>query len=240
MNRELYPWQADALMALRQTIGQGVKRIVLQAPTGAGKTLLSAAVIEGALAKGKRVAFVVSHLSLIDQTVEALYAEGIRDCGVIQSNHHQTDWSRPVQIASIATIASRKVFPEAHVVIIDEVHRLYDVHKAWMSHGEWQSIPFIGLSATPFTKGLGQWFQTLLTVATTQEMIDRGILCPFRMFSVGHSELKKKLKSVKVTAGDYAEGELSAVMREDEISGDVIRTYQAKWNKGKTLVFGVD
>lgn len=240
MNRELYPWQSDALTALRQTIGQGVRRIVLQAPCGAGKTLLSAAVIEGALAKGRRVAFVVSHLSLIDQTIEALYAEGIRDVGCIQANHHQTDWSRPVQVASIATIASRKVFPDVHVVILDEVHRLYDVHKQWLSHQEWQSVPFIGLSATPFTKGLGRWFQTLLTVATTQEMIDRGILCPFRMFSVGHCELKTKLKDVKVVAGDYVERELSAVMREDEISGDVIRTYQSKWGKGKTLVFGVD
>jgi DNA repair protein RadD len=240
MNRELYPWQAEALEALRQTIRQGVRRIVLQAPTGAGKTLLSAAIIEGALAKDRRVVFTVSHLSLIDQTIEALYAEGIRDCGVIQANHHMTDWSRPVQVASIATINSRKVLPEAHVVIIDECHMLYDAHKSWMAHPDWQTKSFIGLSATPFTKGLGKHFQTLLTVATTQDMIDKGILCPFRMFSVGHSDLKAKLKGVKVTAGDYAEGELSTVMREDEISGDVIRTYQSKWGKGKTLVFGVD
>lgn len=240
MNRELYPWQAEALEALRQTIRQGVRKIVLQAPTGAGKSLLAAAVIEGALAKGRRVVFVVSHLSLIDQTIEVLYAEGIRDVGCIQAQHHMTDWSRPVQVASIATINSRKVLPEAHVVIIDEVHVLYDAHKAWMAHPDWQSVPFIGLSATPFTKGLGKHFQTLLTVATTQDMIDKGILCPFRMFSVGHSDLKAKLKGVKVTAGDYAEGELSTVMREDEISGDVIRTYQSKWGKGKTLVFGVD
>jgi superfamily II DNA or RNA helicase len=60
------------------------------------------------------------------------------------------------------------------------------------------------------------------------------------MFSVGHCDLKKKLKGVKVSKGDYAEGELSAVMREEDISGDVIRTYQSRWNKGKTLVFGVD
>jgi superfamily II DNA or RNA helicase len=109
-----------------------------------------------------------------------------------------------------------------------------------MAHPDWQDKSFIGLSATPFTKGLGQHFQTLLTVATTQEMIDRGILCPFRMFSVGHSDLKAKLKGVKVTAGDYQENQLSEVMREDQISGDVIRTYEAKWGKGKTLVFGVD
>jgi DNA repair protein RadD len=42
---------------------------MVQLPTGAGKTRLAAEIIRGALAKGKRVAFVVPALSLIDQTV---------------------------------------------------------------------------------------------------------------------------------------------------------------------------
>ena len=75
MNRELWPHQAEGLEALRKTISQGIRRIVLCAPTGSGKTLLSTAIVEGAQRKGNRLAFVVSHLSLIDQTIEAFYAE---------------------------------------------------------------------------------------------------------------------------------------------------------------------
>ena len=45
---------------------------MVQAPTGAGKTVLAAAIVEGALAKGKRVLFTVPFLSLVDQTVERL------------------------------------------------------------------------------------------------------------------------------------------------------------------------
>ena len=41
---------------------------------------------------------------LVDQTVEKFYAEGIRDIGVIQANHDLTNWSRPVQIASVQTL----------------------------------------------------------------------------------------------------------------------------------------
>jgi superfamily II DNA or RNA helicase len=49
---------------------------MLQLPTGAGKTVIAANIIRRARAKGKRVAFAVSALSLIDQTVAAFEAEG--------------------------------------------------------------------------------------------------------------------------------------------------------------------
>ena len=45
---ELRPYQVDAIEALRDSIRGGVKRIVLQAPTGAGKTLLASTIGNGA------------------------------------------------------------------------------------------------------------------------------------------------------------------------------------------------
>ena len=228
--------QSAALEALRQTVAQGVRRIVLQAPTGSGKTLLSAAIIESALAKGKRVTFVVSSLALIDQTVEALYHEDIRDVGVIQANHVATNWGKPVQVASVQTLLRRGSYPQSDVVIIDECHALHECHKTWLTHEGWRSVPFIGLSATPYTKGLGKYFQTMITVATTQEMIDKGILSPFRVFATGHPDLK----DVKTVAGDYHEGQLSNAMQAGSLSADIVRTWEKHWNKDKTLCFGVD
>jgi superfamily II DNA or RNA helicase len=60
---------------------------MLQAPTAFGKTLLAAHIVRGALGKGKRVAFVVPKLTLIDQTVAAFEREGIQALGVMQGNH---------------------------------------------------------------------------------------------------------------------------------------------------------
>ncbi len=45
--RPLYPHQTRALDLLRQSLGQGRRRPMLQAPTGFGKTLLSAAIVDG-------------------------------------------------------------------------------------------------------------------------------------------------------------------------------------------------
>jgi hypothetical protein len=75
--RPLRPHQERALESLRASLTCGHRRPMLQAPTRFGKTLTAAHIIQRALDKGKRVAFIVPALSLIDQTVAALEAEGM-------------------------------------------------------------------------------------------------------------------------------------------------------------------
>ena len=155
MRFELHDHQARALDALRASLLAGKRRPMVQAPTGAGKTVLAAAIVDGALKKGKRVLFTVPFLNLIDQTVEAFSRRAINAVGVMQGYHPQTDGAQPVQVASIQTLQRRRI-PDADVVIIDEAHRWFRFMAAWLAAPEWQSKPFIGLSATPWTKGLGQ------------------------------------------------------------------------------------
>lgn len=236
MISELRQYQLDALQAIRDSVRSGVRRLVVQAATGAGKTKIAAALVDRALEKGNRTAFVVPAISLVDQTVESFWAEGIRDVGVIQASHGMTDWSRPVQICSIQTLQARRQWPEAKAVIFDECHRLYEAHKRWLADEAWQQVPFIGLSATPWTKGLGKHFSSLLVAATTGDLISQGFLSPFRVFATGHPDLSK----VHTVAGDYHEGELSEAMQAGELTADIIRTWREKWGKGKTLAFGVD
>lgn len=236
MLSELRPYQADCVEAVRQSIRGGVRRLVIQAATGAGKTKIAAAMVASALSKGNRTAFCVPAIALIDQTVESFYAEGIRDIGVIQANHGMTDWSKPVQVCSIQTLQARGAWPEAKVVIFDEVHRLHEAHKAWLADPAWQQVPFIGLSATPWTRGLGKYFESLLVAATTVDLIKQGYLSPFKIFATGHPDLSK----VRTVAGDYHEGELSEAMQGGSLTADIVRTWIEKWGKDKTLCFGVD
>ena len=96
--RPLRPHQERALEGLRRSYAAGRRRPMVHLPTGAGKTRLAAEIIRGALGKGKRVAFVVPALSLIDQTVAAFEAEGIHCVGVMQGIHERTDGEQPVQV----------------------------------------------------------------------------------------------------------------------------------------------
>jgi superfamily II DNA or RNA helicase len=232
---ELRPYQTEAINALRDSIRGGVKRIVLQAPTGAGKTLMASTIGNGAHAKRKRLAFVVPAISLIDQTLEAFAADGLRDVGVIQQRHIMTDWVKPIQICSIQTVANRG-FPDADIIMFDECHVLYKAHKNWLADARFADKLFIGLSATPWAKGLGQHFHSLLTVTTTAELIGDGYLSPFKVFATGHPDLK----GVKITAGEYQQDQLSEAMQRGSLSADIIETYQKQWGQGQTLCFAVD
>ena len=234
--RELRDDQNDAIDFLRGSIAGGHRRVVMQAPTGFGKTVLAAQLVANARDKGKRVIFTVPALSLVDQTVERFGEHGIRDVGVIQADHILTDWSKPVQIASVQTLQRRKRIPDADLVLIDEVHKWFKFYNKWLDDPAWENVPFIGLSATPWTKGLGKYFTGFVRATTTQKLIDAGRLSPFRVFAPTHPDLS----GVHTVAGDYHEGELSEVMAQKFLVADIVQTWLEKGQWRPTLCFAVD
>lgn len=228
--------QDFALESLREAVAEKKYRIVMQAPTGWGKTLLAAAVVENARAKGKRVLFTVPAIALIDQTVEMFFKQGINEVGVIQATHHMTDWSKPIQIASVQTLLNLDKLPAADVVMIDEVHKWFLFYGRWLQKPEWQDVPIIGLSATPWTKGLGSYFSHFIRASTTQNLIDDGLLSPFKVFAPSHPDLS----GIHTVAGDYHEGELSAKMSEGKLVADAVDTWLKLAENRPTLCYAVD
>lgn len=231
--KPLFPYQATAIAELRASFAKGRKRPLLQAPTGAGKTRIAAEIIAYALSKDRRVTFTVPALSLIDQTIEHFWAEGVRDIGVMQADHRMTSGRRPVQIASVQTLA-RRPLPDTDLVIVDEAHRAHAIIYKWMAAKP--ELMFCGLSATPWTKGLGKHYDDLIIVTTTQQLIDEGRLSPFRVFAPAHPDLT----GVKIVAGDYKEDQLAAAMNKTNLVADIVRTWLEKAEKRPTLVFAVD
>lgn len=229
----LYDHQHDALNQLARRMGTGLMRLMLQAPTGFGKTLLAAEIIRRALAKGNRVVFTVPSISLIDQTVEKFRAEGITDIGVIQADHPGTDPHARVQIASVQTLA-RRAYPDTDLVIVDEAHEAFRAVFNWMTARP--KLHFIGLSATPWTKGLGKHYQALIVAATTADLIRKGFLSKFRVFAPSHPDLSR----VSTVAGDYHEGELGDAMDEPQLTADIVSTWLSRGENRPTLCFAVN
>jgi DNA repair protein RadD len=215
--RPLRPHQERAVSELRRSLASGRKRPMLQAPTGFGKTLLAAHIVAGALGKGKRVAFCVPRLTLIDQTVAAFDAEGIRAVGVMQSYHPLTDHEQPVQVCSAQTLARRK-FTDVDLVIVDEAHEHHKSIFRWMA--DCPAIPFVGLSATPWSRGLGKHYDDLIIAATTRELIDQGYLADF----VAYAPSDPDLSDVSTRAGEFAQDELADAMDRTSIVGDIVET----------------
>jgi DNA repair protein RadD len=233
--RPLRPHQERAVEALRASLRAGKRRPMLTMPTGAGKTLTAAWIIRHALDKGNAVIFCVPALSLIDQTVSAFEAEGIHCVGVMQGLHPRTDPGQPVQVCSIQTLVRRET-PKAALVIVDEAHQVHKSILKWMAVPEWAQVPFIGLSATPWTRGLGKHYDDLIVPVTIQEWIDAGYLSQFVVYAPSQPDLA----GVRTVAGDFDEGQLADAVDKPKLIGDVVDHWVKLGENRPTLVYGVD
>lgn len=235
MQHDLRDYQDRAIQSLREQLAAGKRRIVLQIPTGGGKTAVAGAMIRSALGKGKRAIFTVPALSLITQTIDSFKRDGIHNIGVMQGRHCMTNRDQPIQICSIQTL-SRRFIPDAHFVMIDECHIVYDIYQRWFNDPEWADIPIIGLSATPWTKGLGKLYQSLVIGTTTQELIDNKYLSPFKAFAPSHVDLT----GVRTVAGDYDMEGLDKAMNNAKLTADIVETWIEKGEDRPTLCFAVN
>lgn len=222
------PFQVSAHEALRANFKEGHRCQVLMAPTGAGKSYLGLRVAHESLAKGKRAVFVCDRTTLINQTSDTADRYGLSAHGVIQADHWRYDPEMPFQIASAQTLA-RRSWPDADVIIVDECHTQL---KAWTEHMQTCRAAVIGLSATPFSKGLGRLFTALVNATTMHELTQSGVLVPMRVFSCTPTDMR----GAETAGGEWTEK--AAEERGIRIVGDVVAEW-CKFAEGrKTIVFG--
>lgn len=241
MKPDLYPHQRSVKSDVYKSISGGVKSVMVKCPTGFGKTVLAADIIHDALSKGVNVVFCVPTLTLIDQTLIEFTKFGL-SCGVIQADHWETDYSKPVQIASIQTIASQfkrnnaaqmlnmKQYFKDKLVMVDEGHLQFAAQKQL---NDLTNKPVIALSATPWSKGIGNWYETMINGADVAWLIDNGYLSKYRAFS----HYVPDMKGVKVNAsGDYSNKE-SGDKYDRKIIGDIVKTWEANAKGRQTILF---
>jgi superfamily II DNA or RNA helicase len=231
----LWPFQAAGIIRIRDAYRAGKRRIMAQGPTGSGKTRVASTITRGLMDIGGRILCTVPAIELVDQTVGKFWNEGIRDVGVIQADHPMTCADRQVQIASVQTLMRRQL-PPADLVFIDEAHRWYDFYRPWMLDLAWRDVPFIGLSATPWTKGLGAYYDDLIVIAKIPDLIASGHLSDFKVFAPAHPDLK----GVRTLAGDYHEGDLGEAMDQQALVADTVATWNRHAVGRPTLCFCVN
>jgi superfamily II DNA or RNA helicase len=201
------------------------------APTGAGKTFLGMRVISEALKKGKRAMFLCDRRTLIRQTSETATRYGLGDHSVIMADDPRLDLTKQFQIASLQTL-ERRGWPEVDVLIVDEAHTLYKTWVDFVTSKDCKAM-VVGLSATPFSKGLGKVFTNLINAATMADLTDSGVLVPMRVFSCRKPDMTGAKLNIK---GEWAEE--AAEERELCIVGDVVSEWKKLAENRKTIVFG--
>lgn len=221
-------FQTRAHDKLRQGVRDGHRAQLVMAPTGAGKSYLGMRVIHEALVRGRSAMFVCDRTTLINQTSEVADQYGLSAHGIIQANHWRVDRDARFQIASCQTLA-RRGWPDVDVIVIDEAHTQY---KAWTDHVQACRSVIIGLSATPFSPGLGKIFTHLVNAATMHDLTESGVLVPMKVYSC----TKVDMRGAEVKGGEWTER--AAEERGMEIIGDVVSEWSKLASDRKTIVFG--
>lgn len=236
----LRPYQANAIADLHRLRENGIKRVMVSCPTGAGKTTIAASFIHELIAVGQRIIFIAHRTELIEQAHERLLEYGIRG-GFIKSGYRYR--ARPVQVASIQTL-SRRFMPEADVIIIDEAHHaMSDQYQTVVSAYRASGAYIVGLSATPYRmdgRGLADLFDELIMPTSVLELIKQGYLCKPRYLSPDPSELDLQGVGTKQKDGfkDYDSDSLyQKHFSKSEVYAGLIDNYRKCADGKKGIIF---
>ena len=222
---QLRDYQLDTLQKLRDGFKGGSRTQVLVSPTGSGKTEMAIALLEATKNKGNKAAMLLDRIVLCDQTSQRLEKYSI-DHGVLQSGHWRYRPYENIQICSAQTIEKRGSFPDLSLLIIDECHQTREQTIEFINKNP--DIKVIGLTATPFTKGLGRVYDNVVSSITTKQLVDQGVLVPLRVFIAKEIDMS----GAKKVAGEWSQAEASK--RGMKITGDVV----TEWVKMTHEVFG--
>jgi len=225
----LRDYQEKTISMARDAIA-AYKKIVIQLSTGAGKTVIATHILKQVASRGIRCCFVVDRLTLINQTSMVFSQYGIPH-GVIQGQHERWRPEELVQIASIQTL-SRRSYEDFPFIIIDEIHTLHTEHKKMLSNCTYA----IGLSATPWRKGLGKHFKKLIRPVGMRELINKGHLLDFRVY--GPRTINTD--GLRTVAGDFVESELAERADTVKITGDIVTHWKKHATGRKTICFCVN
>lgn len=225
---------------LRQIAANGSKRVIYQAPTGSGKTVVSSHLIEQATSRGKRVLFMAPRRELVTQCAEKLRENGV-NYRVEMAEHERCDESAAVTLASKDTLHSRyrrfgkHFLPPADLIIYDEAHLTAPTVETLFD--QYPDSHIIGLTATPARpnggKGLGDLYDSLMIGPTYEELIERGRLVPTRLFRPSAPDMK----GAGTSAGDWNSKEREKRANTNELVGDIVHHW-IKWASDRqTIVF---
>ena len=211
------------------------RNVMVQMPTGTGKTHLLAAIVREFLrGSGSRVWIVAHRRELVDQIEETV------------SRHGMSKEDGRVRVMSIQWLSRNRkdMYEEPDLIVIDEAHHaLAETYRIlWENYPEARKL---GMTATPCRlngKGFTDLFNSLITSWTVAEFIGKGWLSSFDYVSIrANSKEQRLIDSLKKRGadGDYQVKEMNEVLNRETSIGRLYESVERYAYGKKGIVYAV-
>ena len=216
------------------------KSVMLQMPTGTGKTHVFCEIIKKV---DKKTLVLVHTRELVLQIQQRLQLFGIPSGIILAGIKPQP--ALMVQIASIQTLSRKELamWPKnVSLIVIDEAHHATaNTYQQILKHYQQPTLKVLGVTATPYhmnNTGFKNTFDTLIDTLSVKEFIAQGYLAGFKHLATACPELSY-VKVDKIT-NDYDINELADVMSQETVMSNLIDSYIKHGKNQKCIVFAVN
>ena len=181
VDKQLRPYQLNHKKEIYQAWDDGCRSVMLQMPTGTGKTHLFVSIIKDfqTCINQCRVLVLAHRDEILNQICDTLYYKYKVSCGKIDKSNHSVEHNN-ILVASVQTMVKRlKAYEDNFdLIVVDEAHHTKAIsYKRIIKH--FPSAKVLGVTATPYRlsgHGFGKEYDKLILSETIKEYIKQGYL----------------------------------------------------------------
>lgn len=233
----LRDYQQSLIRLVYQEWNKGLLKILMQLPTGGGKTIILAAIARNFFQRQEPILVIAHTEELIFQLRDALESACGVLVGVIKAGVKGNP-ERLIQVASVQTLRNRALPPAALVIIDESHHGVSPTYRQII--GAYPDVYVLGVTATPCRtdgSGFDDLFDALISITNPRELIEQGHLCDYKLIA---SPQAISTKGIKTTGGDFNNRDLANSVDVVELAGNLIGAYKLHAIGKKCVVFAIN
>ena len=237
-------YQKNAVDAVMRSFRKKETKMMLHLPTGAGKTVIAALIIEELFKHNKehKILFLAHRKEIIDQTLSRI-RDHLPDAEIeVEQGRRKSGGRGSIVIASVQSIVRRKAaYSKGYfsVIICDECH--HSLAPSWLDlirhFSSEREVLLLGMTATA-RRTDGRSVETLFGEPVFEidqgELQELGYLSPIKYHTM---KTDLSLDQLALNKGDFQVRSLSKVMNSERVRMLTLQAWQEKGAGKKTIVF---
>lgn len=235
----LRSYQENIIQNLRSEMVKGHKNIVLQSPTGSGKTVVFSFMVKSSSEKNMNCMILTDRIELLEQAGGTFEKVGINYSNITSTT--KVIPNKNVLVAMVETIKRRIkkrldfqiLLKRIDIIIIDECHKItFDEVFQYVS----DSCYVIGVTATPIrlnkNKPLSKNFTSLVLGPSIPLLIEQGYLSKPEYYGVSVD-----LSKIKIKAGEFDDRDMEKLYTETKLFSGLKENIEKHAKGLKTMIF---